>query len=145
MGTALQTRKHGTQQKSNGRFAKGNTLAKGVTNHTSRARRFITQQIISMLNEVDRKTGDSNLRVMVRNVVTLAKAGDMQAVEFVTNRVEGKVPQAVEVSGRDGAPIETITATMTLAEAARLYAMTVADEDGCVIEHEELPREEVDD
>jgi hypothetical protein len=42
-------------------------------------------------------------------------------------RAYGKSQQAIELSGKDGSPIQTVTQTMTPQEAAAAYANTLAN------------------
>lgn len=55
--------------------------------------RIITQQLVSVLNEIDPADGISNLRKVVDALVKNAKAGDNAAIAAVMDRVEGKPPQ----------------------------------------------------
>lgn len=55
--------------------------------------RIVTQQLISALNEADPADGITKLRKIVDRLVENALAGDMQAINAVMDRVEGKPPQ----------------------------------------------------
>lgn len=49
------------------------------------------------------------LAEIAKVVVDKAVAGEQWAVNEVANRFDGKPAQAVEVSGADGGPVETVT------------------------------------
>jgi len=49
------------------------------------------------------------LAAIAKVVVEKAMAGEVWAIQEVGNRLDGKPSQAVEVSGADGGPLETIT------------------------------------
>lgn len=143
MGTALQRME---RPKTPRGFQRGNQLAKNGIG-IQRQRRFVTQRLISELNSEYKYKDEKGKSVITTKIaraceliVTAAAEGDLEAFRFVTERVEGRVPQAIEVSGRDGRPIESITVTMTPAEAARLYAQALVDIDGCVaVDADNLP------
>jgi hypothetical protein len=93
-----------------GRFAPGNQIARGHVGANSYSRRFITQALISELMEVDPKTGLTNYQLLIRKLLELAlKKGDMDAIKFAIERVEGKMPTVallIDPEGADGdAPI----------------------------------------
>jgi hypothetical protein len=94
-----------------------------------KSRRPITQTLISFLNEVVPGTSIPKIRRMCDAIINQAMSGDMEAVKFITERVEGKVPQAVEMTGRDGGPMEVIDRTLTPQQAAQAYAATLGSED----------------
>ena len=48
-------------------------------------------------------------------------AARVSAANSILDRAHGKAPQAIEHSGPNGGPIETITADMTAKEAAEIY------------------------
>jgi hypothetical protein len=81
--------------------APGNRYAAGL--HRRGRDDFITQQLISELNQpVDRRTinGDQKTKYakMVEAIVDKAMEANPWAVEFVFERVEGKVPSAMRGS-----------------------------------------------
>lgn len=49
------------------------------------------------------------LRKIASVVVDKAIAGEQWAIQEVGNRLDGKPAQAVEVSGADGGPVETVS------------------------------------
>lgn len=75
------------------RFERGNEL--GKLGDRGRRARFLTQQLISAITMWDEKQGRRNFEIMMDNVVERAKNGDQQAVDFIMERIEGKVPQSV--------------------------------------------------
>jgi hypothetical protein len=50
-------------------------------------------------------TTDEEFLSVWRAVLDKAKGGDMKAAEIVLDRIAGKVPQAMEVSGEGGGPV----------------------------------------
>jgi len=52
-------------------------------------------------------------------------AARVAASKEILDRAYGKSQQAIELSGKSGIPIQTITQTMTLQEAAEAYAQTL--------------------
>lgn len=69
--------------------------------------KFITQQLIAALKEVDETTGGTKLRRIVNALLAKAAEGDVPAVREVLDRVEGKVPQAIEGGDEDN-PISVL-------------------------------------
>jgi hypothetical protein len=82
-------------RKSNGQFAEGNPgggAPKGNrSNHWNK-----------LLNE---STTDEQFKGVWAKALELALAGEPEMIKFVTERLAGKVPQAMEHTGADGAPI----------------------------------------
>src|SRR5260221_11311193 len=108
------------------RFQPGNQLAaRRITKG-----RFLTQSLISELNELDPAENMAKFRVMVRRLVerAIAPDADFMAIKEIFDRVEGRSVQAMEVSGRDGRPAEVLTVNMSLAEISRLYADTLGSD-----------------
>lgn len=66
-------------------FQKGNN----ANPNGGRRPRMVTQQIVAALNEATDQ-GPSKLRALVDKLITLALGGDMQAINAVMDRVEGK-------------------------------------------------------
>ena len=52
------------------------------------------------------ETNQEKLAVIVDNVFDLALEGNMRAVEFIADRLEGKVAQRVELSTKSDEPIK---------------------------------------
>ena len=49
----------------------------------------------------------------------------MAVIKFVTGRFEGVLPIDLTISGPNGGPVKTITATMSAEEAAAVHAATL--------------------
>jgi hypothetical protein len=111
------------QQDAKGRFLPGNNFGSRAT---SKPKRKITNRILELLDE-EVLAGTSRAKVIADKVVSMAEAGDMQAINFVADRTEGKVTQAMEISGPERSPIRTINANTTLQEAAKIYSEALAD------------------
>ncbi len=65
--------------------------------------------ITDVLREELEKRGKHNVMVsrsIARKLIDLALAGNIEAMHLIADRAEGKVPQRVEQSGPDGAPIQ---------------------------------------
>lgn len=124
-------------------FQPGNKLAVGhaappLRKFQSNRRRFLSQSLVSQLNETDRNNV-SKFHKIASRMIEAALDGDSLMIKEIFDRVEGKAVQAVELSGPDGSAISTIATGMTPAEAARLYASTIGSEeanDGDVIDAE---------
>lgn len=93
-----------------------------------------------ILNELDMEVDDSGRTKAHRiaaKVVEMAENGNLEAIKFVTERVEGRITQAVEISGRGGGPIG-ITAETAAVDAVAAYAQLVSSEAGFEDEDEPL-------
>jgi hypothetical protein len=112
-----------------GRFKTGNVV--GLGNQNARRGRFLTQALVAELNETDPVTGQKKFRALVKRLVdhAISKDGDLAAIGMIFDRVEGKAVQAVELSGRDGRPMETITSETSLRDAVRIYTDRVRSGD----------------
>lgn len=54
--------------------------------------------------------GDAErLRRIAEALLAKAEEGDLQAIKELGDRLDGKSPQAVEMSGPNGGPVETVT------------------------------------
>lgn len=80
-------------------FQPGNTDHLKADRHKHRR---ITQQLISHLEEGD----GSRIRGLVKALTDKAQGGDMTAMGYILDRVDGKVPQAH--TGADDGPIKLI-------------------------------------
>ena len=80
-------------------FEPGNQEAKKA-NH--KKPRIITQKLIARLQDAEGAALDS----MIAAIITKAQEGDVPAFKEIMDRVEGKVPQAIE-NGDDG-PLERL-------------------------------------
>jgi len=63
----------------------------------------LTAALISKLEEKD---GEGYTKIMEK-LISLAKAGNMKAIEVILDRVEGKVMQGLEHTGKDGGNLFT--------------------------------------
>jgi hypothetical protein len=79
-------------------FKKGNKAAAG---HRPPALRpdFLTQTLISQLNEVDKDTKSEVKHKLVAKLIELALGGDVVAIREVFDRVQGKPAQAMSIDG----------------------------------------------
>lgn len=80
-------------------FERGNKAAVGA-NH--KKPRLITQKLIARLQDAEGAALDR----MIAAIITKAQEGDVPAFKEIMDRVEGKVPQAIE-NGEDG-PFEVV-------------------------------------
>ena len=55
------------------------------------------------------ENGLTNREVIIAMLITMARFGDLDAIKVVLDRVDGKVVEKKEVTGKDGGPIETKT------------------------------------
>jgi hypothetical protein len=94
-----------------GTFQKGHKLAIGSR---GQIRRDLTIELISQLNEIfDKRTGQTNLQLVVSNLIALATGadeydkkgnlvkrgtGDLAAIKEIFDRIEGRVPRATRSS-----------------------------------------------
>src|SRR6267142_1676126 len=79
--------------------------------------RLLTQALIAELSEIDPSTNMPKFRTIVRKLVERAVNAvevDMETTEFIFDRVEGKPVQAVQMTGRDDGPVESLTMNMSL-------------------------------
>lgn len=103
-------------------FEAGNQFG-ALTGPTNSRRRLVTQQLISVLHEVDDK-GVSRLRRMASKLVDLALDGDVMAIREISDRIEGKPVQMIS-GDPDGSPLVVEIVKLAQLGAAR------------VIEHED--------
>jgi len=59
----------------------------------------------------------TNRVAIAKKLVQLAIAGDVQAIKLIYERVDGKVPDPIEMSGPSGAPLEIFIRRVTQANA----------------------------
>lgn len=69
----------------------------------SKREKFITQQLIAELNEIDPQTEAKRLRKVVKALISKAEEGDVTAAREIFDRVEGKVPTVL--AGDEDNPI----------------------------------------
>lgn len=95
-------------------------------NPGGRPRKIITEGYESILREVivRNKKRDTRLRHMLRAIVDEAIQGKIPAIAEITDRVEGKAVQAVQMSGPGGGPmqIEAMTREQREKRLAELLA-----------------------
>jgi hypothetical protein len=48
----------------------------------------------------------SNAQIIALKAMQKAQSGDMRAIEYATDQIDGKLPQRSELTGADGGPIE---------------------------------------
>ena len=83
------------------RYTNGNTYAVGV-DHRSPRKKFITQRLIGILHETSKRPEGAEMErvaVIVEKLVSLAEEGDVEAIKYIFDRVEGKTPQLVDMFG----------------------------------------------
>lgn len=91
-----------------GTFAKGNKAAVGSGGPGSRTK-FLTEALISQLNELDPKTRKEKFHTLVAVLIRRAiKKEDAYAIKEIFDRVEGKPAQLIQGSGEGGAVHVTI-------------------------------------
>ena len=101
---------------------------KGVSgNPSGRSAKAVLSDAIR--RELEAKSGRSdNATHIARRLVTMAKAGNLTAIEIIADRVEGRPVQASHISGPDGGPIEMgQTATRAEIEARIVELLAVAN------------------
>lgn len=69
------------------------------------------------LEIADKRKGKTKADQIAVALVNKAAEGDVPAYREIADRVEGKVPQAQEISGADGGPIGPIEVTVTVVDA----------------------------
>ncbi len=79
---------------------------KGVSgNPSGRSAKALLSDAIR--RELEAKSGRAdNATHIARRLVTMAKAGNLSAIEIIADRIEGRPVQASHISGPDGGPIE---------------------------------------
>jgi hypothetical protein len=119
-----------------GRFQPGHKLSGGARGPIGKlAKRFLTAAVIDRLQQVEKVKGQKGAGIVALHkladvlVQKAIQGEDMHAIREVFDRVEGRPVQAVELSGVNGKPFETINRQMTPDEAARAYAQTLIEPD----------------
>lgn len=102
--------------------------------------RVIAQQLTSILNEVYESGDKSNLRAILDKLVAMAAAGDMQAINAVMDRVDGKPAQTIDANINDDRDLRDLSgaelddrirdALRRVEEAASRAPRQAASEDG---------------
>lgn len=92
-------RAHGTDGRSEeGKFTKGNQCALNNKSHTNEKAKALKEALLDSVTEKD-------IKAIVKKMKAQAKAGDHNARKELFDRLWGRAPQAVEVSGEGGGPI----------------------------------------
>jgi hypothetical protein len=92
-----------------GRFGKGNSFGKG--NPQLKRMHALRAKLLDCAT-------DEDLERIVKKLAALAAAGDVAAARLYLEYVVGKAPQAIELSGPGGDPIETLAASAAVREQA---------------------------
>ena len=96
MAKTVATGKSGRNAK--GQFAEGNK-AGSYSKDIARKTQILRQVFMDELKEED-------IRQICRVLIRKAKRGQLAAIKEVMDRGMGKVPQAMELGGQDGEPLE---------------------------------------
>ena len=98
-------------RRSDGKFAKGNTLGnrfkKGQSGNPN-GRRGALADIINRVWDEQDESGLTQKEKMVRRVLSMAMNGSMNAVTYLSDRAEGKAKETKEISHRTE-PIKIIS------------------------------------
>lgn len=90
-------------RRSDGKFAKGNTLGnrfkKGQSGNPN-GRRGALADIINRVWDEQDESGLTQKEKMVRRVLSMAMNGSMNAVTYLSDRAEGKAKETKEISHR---------------------------------------------
>ena len=90
-------------RRSDGKFAKGNTLGKRFKKGQSgnpNGRRGALADIINRVWDEQDESGLTQKEKMVRRVLSMAMNGSMNAVTYLSDRAEGKAKETKEISHR---------------------------------------------
>ena len=95
--------KQTANRRSNGKFAKGNTLGnrfkKGQSGNPN-GRHGALADIINRVWDEQDESGLTQKEKMVRRVLSMAMNGSMNAVTYLSDRAEGKAKETKEISHR---------------------------------------------
>jgi hypothetical protein len=95
--------KQAKNRRSDGKFAKGNTLGnkfkKGQSGNPN-GRRGALADIINRVWDEQDESGLTQKEKMVRRVLSMAMNGSMNAVTYLSDRAEGKAKETKEISHR---------------------------------------------
>jgi len=86
-------------------FQPGNKLAVGNTNGGRTRSELLTKALISQINELVKKgdpSGRTKLAKMVDELIEKGMNGEMAAIEFIWNRIEGPMKNVTELKNADG-------------------------------------------
>ena len=97
------TDKQTGNRRSDGKFAKGNTIGnrfkKGQSGNPN-GRRGALADIINRVWDQQDESGLTQKEKMVRRVLSMAMNGSMNAVTYLSDRAEGKAKETKEISHR---------------------------------------------
>jgi hypothetical protein len=97
------TDKQTENRRSDGKFAKGNTIGnrfkKGQSGNPN-GRRGALADIINRVWDEQDESGLTQKEKMVRRVLSMAMNGSMNAVTYLSDRAEGKAKETKEISHR---------------------------------------------
>src|ERR1041385_4330941 len=80
-------------------FQQGNQLAK-LADHSNRKNpRYLTKRLIAALEEKEGTTDLQRGYLLIERLMMNALAGDMDAIKYIFDRVDGKIVQAHTVEG----------------------------------------------
>lgn len=132
------------QQEPNGKFAAGNNLGAGAGG--KRHTRFITQHLISLLNETvqmpgaktdaDKKKFAVRVHWLCEKMITMAMDGDATCMRMIMDRVEGTPVQTVNFRDtRDDAEVPSAYTREHLSalkpdELSKVYAQSLLADAG---------------
>ncbi len=95
--------KQTANRRSNGKFAKGNTIGnrfkKGQSGNPN-GRHGALADIINRVWDEQDESGLTQKEKMVRRVLSMAMNGSMNAVTYLSDRAEGKAKETKEISHR---------------------------------------------
>lgn len=86
------------------RFKPGNPGGPGAGRGPRKLSKILEQQAEQFLKTPDGKQM-SKAEAICMMAYKLALEGDLNAIKFLFERIEGKVPEKVEVSGNEGSPL----------------------------------------
>jgi hypothetical protein len=87
-------------------FPKGHKLSVGNKGPTKRL--SLTQQLISQLLEVTdaKKPNINRVAKLVSKLIALGEQGNLDAIKFIFDRIDGKLKERVELSGDPNNPMQ---------------------------------------
>jgi len=89
----------------------------GNPNGRSKNGKSIRGALVGLLDKKWQPIGKSNRELIAQQWIALSLQGNIRAIETLTDRVDGKVPQALEHSGPEGGAIPL---TIASEDAARI-------------------------
>ena len=105
------TKESAVKRRSNGQFAKGNKEGKKFepkNNANPNGRRGALSDIINVIFDEIEPDGKSKKEKMLRKVYRMAMNGSLGAVNYLSDRTEGKAKEIREVTNKNE-PIKIIT------------------------------------